>query len=289
MRRASNLPAPRATAAGKTSPSGGGGGGGGEAVDDLAHLKVNRASVADTRTQTEWSQKRLVWVPHERDGFVAASLQSEHEGVVSVKLVETGQQLECSKDDVQQMNPPGKFDKVRTRARRDGVDDQLSRLQVEDMADLTCLNEASVLHNLKERYYSDLIYVRDQRPSALSTRRTRAHARAATCRRTAASSAWSSIRTSSSTSTRTSSLRRSRAKSATSDRRTSSPSPTPPTDPCYRNARISRSSAPASQAPVSARHGGVVHTFVACRRQNGEHEKGHPVPCTRCVLAKRRR
>lgn len=32
--------------------------------------------------------------------------------------------------------------------------------KVEDMADLTCLNEASVLHNLRERYYSGLIYVR---------------------------------------------------------------------------------------------------------------------------------
>ena len=29
----------------------------------------------------------------------------------------------------------------------------------EDMADLTCLNEASVLHNIKERYFSVLIYV----------------------------------------------------------------------------------------------------------------------------------
>jgi hypothetical protein len=29
----------------------------------------------------------------------------------------------------------------------------------EDMANLTCLNEASVLHNIKERYYSGLIYV----------------------------------------------------------------------------------------------------------------------------------
>lgn len=38
------------------------------------------------------------------------------------------------------MNPP-KFDKV------------------EDMADLTYLNEASVIHNLRLRYYSDLIYV----------------------------------------------------------------------------------------------------------------------------------
>lgn len=45
-----------------------------------------------------------------------------------------------NKDDIQKMNPP-KFSKV------------------EDMAELTCLNEASVLHNLKERYYSGLIYV----------------------------------------------------------------------------------------------------------------------------------
>ena len=36
----------------------------------------------------------------------------------------------------------------------------LSRFnKVEDMAELTCLNEASVLHNLKDRYYSSLIYV----------------------------------------------------------------------------------------------------------------------------------
>lgn len=38
------------------------------------------------------------------------------------------------------MNPP-KFEKV------------------EDMADLTYLNDAAVLHNLKQRYYAKLIYV----------------------------------------------------------------------------------------------------------------------------------
>ena len=43
-------------------------------------------------------------------------------------------------EDIQRMNPP-KFSKV------------------EDMAELTCLNEASVLYNLKDRYYSGLIYV----------------------------------------------------------------------------------------------------------------------------------
>ena len=41
--------------------------------------------------------------------------------------------MNVPKDDVQKMNPP-KFDKV------------------EDMAELTCLNEASVLHNLKDRF-----------------------------------------------------------------------------------------------------------------------------------------
>lgn len=31
--------------------------------------------------------------------------------------------------------------------------------KVEDMADLTYLNEAAVLHNLRQRYYMQLIYV----------------------------------------------------------------------------------------------------------------------------------
>lgn len=44
------------------------------------------------------------------------------------------------KDQVFQVNPP-KYEKV------------------EDMADLTYLNDAAVLHNLKQRYYAKLIYV----------------------------------------------------------------------------------------------------------------------------------
>lgn len=55
-------------------------------------------------------------------------------------MAETGKRAMILKDDIQKMNPP-KFDKV------------------EDMAELTCLNEASVLHNIKDRYYSGLIYV----------------------------------------------------------------------------------------------------------------------------------
>merc|ERR1719283_342004 len=58
---------------------------------------------------------------------------------VEVEIQETGKKMFVPRDDLQKMNPP-KFDKE------------------EDMADLTCLNEASVLHNIKERYYSGLIY-----------------------------------------------------------------------------------------------------------------------------------
>merc|ERR1719342_832941 len=58
---------------------------------------------------------------------------------VEVEIVDTGKRILVNRDDVQKMNPP-KYDKQ------------------EDMADLTCLNEPSVLHNIKERYYSGLIY-----------------------------------------------------------------------------------------------------------------------------------
>lgn len=72
---------------------------------------------------------------------MAASIKGERGDEVEVELAETSKRAMILKDDIQKMNPP-KFDKV------------------EDMAELTCLNEASVLHNIKDRYYSGLIYVR---------------------------------------------------------------------------------------------------------------------------------
>lgn len=69
-----------------------------------------------------------------------ASIKKENGDEVEVELAETGKRITVLRDDIQKMNPP-KFDKV------------------EDMAELTCLNEASVLHNIKDRYYSGLIYV----------------------------------------------------------------------------------------------------------------------------------
>jgi len=106
---------------------------------DLKYLVVNRNAFNDPTTQAEWTSKKLVWVPHENQGFVAASIKADRGDEVLVELIDTSKQELVSKDDIQKMNPP-KFDKE------------------EDMADLTCLNEASVLHNVKERYYSGLIY-----------------------------------------------------------------------------------------------------------------------------------
>ncbi|GAA6086710.1 myosin-11a isoform X3 [Tachysurus ichikawai] len=89
--------------------------------------------------QADWAAKKLVWVPSEKHGFEAASVKEEKGEEVLVELMDNGKKITVNKDDVQKMNPP-KFSKV------------------EDMAELTCLNEASVLHNLRERYYSGLIY-----------------------------------------------------------------------------------------------------------------------------------
>lgn len=104
------------------------------------YLFVDRNQVGNPASQADWTAKRLVWVPSERHGFEAAGLREERGDEVLVELAENGRQVLVAKDDIQKMNPP-KFTKV------------------EDMAELTCLNEASVLHNLKDRYYSGLIYV----------------------------------------------------------------------------------------------------------------------------------
>uniref|UniRef100_A0A8C9W5J0 Myosin-9 n=1 Tax=Scleropages formosus TaxID=113540 RepID=A0A8C9W5J0_SCLFO len=102
-------------------------------------LYVDRNLINNPLAQADWASKKLVWVPSERLGFEAGSIKEERGEECLVELADSGKKIKVNKDDIQKMNPP-KFSKV------------------EDMAELTCLNEASVLHNLKERYYSGLIY-----------------------------------------------------------------------------------------------------------------------------------
>ena len=78
---------------------------------DLQYLMVKRATIADPSMQAEWAKKRLVWVPHDREGFVAGSIIEDNGDHITVEIVETGQRLKVSGDDCQKMNPP-KFDKV---------------------------------------------------------------------------------------------------------------------------------------------------------------------------------
>ena len=83
----------------------------------------------------------MAWAPHPELGLVQATIKSEKGEEVAIELDSaSGQQQMMRKDDVQKMNPP-KLE------------------EVEDLAELSFLNEASVLHNLTSRYYSCLVYV----------------------------------------------------------------------------------------------------------------------------------
>lgn len=117
-------------------------GGGANDVNRFLYTGVgpaNANAVFSAASQADWAAKRLVWVPSEKHGFESASIREERGDEIEVELTDSSKRVTLHREEVQRMNPP-RFSKV------------------EDMADLTCLNEASVLHNLRERYYSGLIY-----------------------------------------------------------------------------------------------------------------------------------
>ncbi|XP_037083824.1 myosin heavy chain, muscle-like isoform X9 [Pollicipes pollicipes] len=82
--------------------------------------------------------KTAAWVPDDADGFVQGKITGTKGDLVTVSLP-GGEEKNFKKEQVQQVNPP-KYEKC------------------EDMSNLTYLNDASVLNNLKQRYYIKLIY-----------------------------------------------------------------------------------------------------------------------------------
>ncbi|CAF1172361.1 unnamed protein product [Adineta ricciae] len=82
--------------------------------------------------------KKQCWIPDAKESFVAAEITATKGDEVTAKT-DKGETVTLKKDDVQQMNPP-KF------------------TCCDDMANLTYLNDASVLHNLRDRYQRWLIY-----------------------------------------------------------------------------------------------------------------------------------
>lgn len=106
--------------------------------EDFKYLAIDRKKMLKEQTQP-FDGKKNCWVPWEKEGFGAAEIQSTKGEEITVKLTKCGETKTFKKDDIQQMNPP-KYEKI------------------EDMANMTYLNEASVLYNLKARYQAGFIY-----------------------------------------------------------------------------------------------------------------------------------
>ncbi|PLW35689.1 hypothetical protein PCANC_13838 [Puccinia coronata f. sp. avenae] len=117
--------------------------------------------MADAAATAEFNEKRWFWLPDEKKGYLACWIIKEHSSSTTTntdhenkenKLSDTAQdeqlvEVGCMDDKtrtvkldiLEKMNPP-KFNKV------------------EDIADLTFLNEPSVVHNLRQRYEAKMIY-----------------------------------------------------------------------------------------------------------------------------------
>ncbi|ETS59972.1 hypothetical protein PaG_05959 [Moesziomyces aphidis] len=97
-------------------------------------------SASDAASAAEFASKKYVWIPDPALGYVSGWVIKEQDGgETSVCALQDGSNRAVPTFELSKMNPP-KFDKV------------------EDIADLTFLNEASVVHNLRQRYFSSLIY-----------------------------------------------------------------------------------------------------------------------------------
>lgn len=157
----------------------------GDNVDPMPFLVPSEKERLDAMNKP-YDIKRSCWIKDEKEAFIAGEIQSEDGDKVTVKsnkntvrrtlnmyiscqrftftradvrvtkthslvIVLSYQTVTVKKDDIQQMNPPKFF-------------------QANDMADLTFLNEASVMENLRSRYVSMRIYVslliNNQNPAA---------------------------------------------------------------------------------------------------------------------------
>ncbi|CAI6340832.1 unnamed protein product [Periconia digitata] len=89
--------------------------------------------------ENDFSGKRYVWLRDPKTAFVRGWVVEERPGGQLLVQCDNGEQHEVDAESVDKVNP-AKFDKA------------------DDMAELTHLNEPSVIHNLHMRYQADLIY-----------------------------------------------------------------------------------------------------------------------------------
>uniref|UniRef100_A0A7E4V522 Myosin head n=1 Tax=Panagrellus redivivus TaxID=6233 RepID=A0A7E4V522_PANRE len=100
------------------------------------YLRLTREQLIKEQS-APYDSKKNVWIPDSEEGYLAAEIISKKGDTVTVKVGDTEKTLK--KDLLQEMNPP-KYEKN------------------EDMSNLTFLNDASVLYNLRSRYAAMLIY-----------------------------------------------------------------------------------------------------------------------------------
>ncbi|CAF4344133.1 unnamed protein product, partial [Adineta steineri] len=108
-----------------------------ELLEAMKYLALPAEEKIKLRSQP-FDAKKACWIPDPKESFIAGEIESEKNEQVTVKTSK-GETKTVKKDDVQQMNPPKYW-------------------CIDDMADLTYLNDASVLATLRDRYSRWLIY-----------------------------------------------------------------------------------------------------------------------------------
>ncbi|KAI6228188.1 Myosin head [Aphelenchoides besseyi] len=101
------------------------------------YLRHSREKILEFQNKP-YDSKKNFWKPDAEEGYVACEIK-EIKGDNATVTIEGGSEQTVKKDMLQEMNPP-KFE------------------MNEDMSNLTFLNDASVLYNLRSRYATLLIY-----------------------------------------------------------------------------------------------------------------------------------
>ncbi|AFN82863.1 myosin heavy chain [Encephalitozoon romaleae SJ-2008] len=105
-------------------------------VSDASLRLGEEVSISD-EMQRRFTEKRWVWVPKSKDGYVSGFVVKEEGDVLEIDC--GGIITRCKSCEIFRMNPP-KFD------------------MIDDLAELSYLNEPGVLHNLRRRYQNGRIY-----------------------------------------------------------------------------------------------------------------------------------
>uniref|UniRef100_A0A8R1HU94 Uncharacterized protein n=1 Tax=Caenorhabditis japonica TaxID=281687 RepID=A0A8R1HU94_CAEJA len=101
------------------------------------YLRRSREQIMEDQSKP-YDSKKNCWIPDPEEGYLAGEITATKGDQVTI-VTARGNEVTLKKELVQEMNPP-KFEKT------------------EDMSNLTFLNDASVLHNLRARYAAMLIY-----------------------------------------------------------------------------------------------------------------------------------